>query len=314
MLGRERVPASSVIFATLLASIGEARAEVVCPAKVFNPWTRSADGEKCWTVLPSECHFSCCVERCAELRASLPCVRSALENAQLTDVVEPYGGWWVGLYQRPYYDGRARSGWSRWAGENCSSKFNYWDVHEPNDVDCEQENCAVANRPYSRRGSRVSKFSWLDERCDALQTCVCEWPGRPSPTVLDDRHYLIAEAGTPMSNTSGCTYNQELEAFAGFRLLLPLGILLCTAAAITSIIRQRRRRAMEMMSRGVIDALGANVGVPVAIAMPIAHGASTLPAHVTTAVPVAQGSPVPSGVAIAAVQGTPIPGGRQQMW
>lgn len=286
---------------------------VRCPSDSVSAgsWTRSSDGTKCWTVLPSKCSFTCCADKCASIGASLPCVQNSQIKRELMRVTESYGSWWVGLYQRPADDSRTHTGWYRWAAQNCSSAFRYWDLREPNDRDCMQENCAVSNRLYSSRGALVRRFEWFDEPCTARQACVCEYPGAISDTLTAERAILNQVADRPLTRSSGCSFSTELEAFAGFRLLLPLGILLCTAATVTSVIRQKRRRARELISRG-LGGTSTSTSVPLAVAMPTAHGHAR-PSHVTTAVPVAQGNPVATAVAVAAVQGTPVPGGAPQM-
>ncbi|KAL3930066.1 MAG: hypothetical protein SGPRY_001691, partial [Prymnesium sp.] len=229
-----------------------ARGELQCPSGGGLSWRLAASGERCYGLLPSSlCSFNCCIEECRRNGASLPCVRGDEDQRELTERTRRHGSWWVGLYQPPTHDQRTTLGWNSWAAANCSSTYTNWDKDEPSDRDCVQQNCAVSSRVTSIFGSSLRKYAWEDERCDASKLCVCEWPGRPSEAVLMDVGRLQKAAGQSLPRSSGCLFGNELDSFAGLRLLLPLGVLLCTAAMLTSVIRHKRRRARELISRSM---------------------------------------------------------------
>ena len=143
-------------------------------------WSQSHDNQRCYMVLQDSMYsFTNCVNRCEYLGASTPCIRNSLDNNELTELTQAYGAWWVGLFQSPTRDYRTQLGWDQWAAVNCTSNYQSWDYYEPNDWNCIQENCAIANKALS--GRRVtSRFRWLDEPCDVSQWCVCQWPGTPT--------------------------------------------------------------------------------------------------------------------------------------
>jgi hypothetical protein len=196
------------MLATLATSVA---AQISCPTATSETgqWSRNRNGDKCWAVLEDACSFECCVQRCGALGASTPCVQDTQDNRDLTGLAGSRP-WWVGMYQSPARDSRTLFGWNQWGAQNCSSNFHDFGIHEPNDWDCLQENCVVANRPYSSYGNARSRYRWLDEPCNRIRHCVCEWPGAPSSNVLQDGPTLTREAGRPLPRSSGCLLRQRL--------------------------------------------------------------------------------------------------------
>ena len=267
------------------------------------------DDSKCYSILPAEHTFLSCASQCDSFGASMPCVRDSRDNRELKSLTDRYGAWWVGIYQDPSRDYRSRLGWNLWAAANCTSRYSSWDEHEPNDFDCLHESCAIANIEINGRRS-TSRYRWLDDKCDRRRVCVCQWPGSQAPALTTHAQPLIRRAGQPLSRASGCLLSTDLEAFAGFRLMLPLVILFCTAAGVSSIIRQRRRRARDPMAfgrDGRLRPMGASV--PAAIAMSALHNSrSVVQPGVATAIPVAQGNPVAAAVPVVPIHGVPVSG------
>ena len=304
-------------------------------------WTRSIDGQSCRAVHPASGSYQCCVRYCRELGATLPCVRSARDNQEITTLTRnsycarynpisrPRSDtcshiWWVGLYQSTigFQHLATRSGWSSWAAHNCTSTYRAWAVSEPNDAGCLQENCA-SGAPQAGTNDTI----WFDERCDISRRCVCEWPGSLSEAVETEGPTLSQLAGRPLSLSSGCVIPESYIAAAqrSFRNLIPLAIFALVGLSIASFVaRQKRRAAAEQLetyprASSYEMASGSRIGLrrTGGEAAPAAVGLSVATGHAATAgdIPVAQGRPIlpPPGIpqGRAVFRPTPMPLGGE---
>jgi hypothetical protein len=149
-----------------------------------------------------------CAHLCAEHNATIPCVLDEDDNLALGKFWQRrgQGAMFVGRYQTlSQFQGEtpSRSGWNyqNHAAEGCSSTFNNWEIQDPNDFGCVEENCG-----FGIWSDRTRTLLWGDARCDLeLHTCVCEWPGTTSDEFHEYMDEGLRRAGEPLRSSTGCS-------------------------------------------------------------------------------------------------------------
>lgn len=143
-------------------------------------WTLRQDGQKCVKQVPTgEATQRACVDACAAVGASLPCISSAAENTWLWNLI---GDWmFVGRYQNPFAVS-ATDGWDEWVADDCASSYFNWAAGDPDDY-CVREDCAFlgyATDPtkwHTVACGDTAPWSDITNNWYAIQ-CVCEWPAQ----------------------------------------------------------------------------------------------------------------------------------------
>eukprot|EP00732_Lithocolla_globosa_P004416 Lithocolla_globosa_v1_NODE_4068_length_1518_cov_4.879699.p1 type:complete len:469 gc:universal NODE_4068_length_1518_cov_4.879699:1432-26(-) len=140
---------------------------VSCP----NGWLKDPSDEYCLFLIHDDMIFTECVEFCAGLGGTLPCVQSSSQNDFLQQQVD--GTVWLGLYES-----LEEFNWV----SGCSPLYFDWAESEPDDFCGVDERCTV-----------LVEGHWQDVYCQEEWECVCSWPGNVSSHYLEVSSSFLEE-------------------------------------------------------------------------------------------------------------------------
>ncbi|XP_055682797.1 perlucin-like protein [Lutzomyia longipalpis] len=123
------------------------------------------------------------LESCHRHNMTLVSIRTAEENAAITDLLPGRPDVWIGGYKK--------NGIWLWTGDGQPMNYTNWSAGEPNSLENDNEDCVHL--------TSWDKGKWNDVRCSDRNFYICE------NLIRDERDQIVVEHVNKASNFGGLT-------------------------------------------------------------------------------------------------------------